>query len=217
MPRRGGAGKPSRPRDRIGAPNLPVLASGPMRIACYLATILAVAALVLVIVSGDSQGPRAISDEGDHIGMSQPDLSDVHLAEQPLILPPPPSRHGGHRPPHADFAPVAGGGLPTSPVARVVPRSHGSVRRSPTPVTRPARRRRDRDTSINRHRSLRRHWPWFPFESSGSSRSPRGAAARSQPLPALRPPWWRLAPRSYPGRCAGTRGDHQPPPAARPR
>ena len=59
-----------------------------MRIARYLATILAVAALVLVIVSGGSQGPRAISDEGDHIGSSQPDLSDV-LAEQPLILPPP--------------------------------------------------------------------------------------------------------------------------------
>jgi hypothetical protein len=59
-----------------------------MRIACYLATILAVAALVLVIVSGDSQGPRAVSDEGDHVGMSQPDLSDVQLAEEPLILPP---------------------------------------------------------------------------------------------------------------------------------
>jgi hypothetical protein len=59
-----------------------------MRIACYLATILAAAALVLVLVSGDSQGPRAVSDEGDHIGVSQPDLSDVHVAEQPPILPP---------------------------------------------------------------------------------------------------------------------------------
>ena len=68
--------------------NLPVLASGPMRIACYLATILAAAALVLVLVSGDSQGPRAVGDQGDPIGMSQPDLSDVHLAEQTPILPP---------------------------------------------------------------------------------------------------------------------------------
>ena len=58
-----------------------------MRIACYLATILAVAALVLVFVSGDSQGPRAVSDEGDHVGLSQPDLSDVHLAEPPLFCP----------------------------------------------------------------------------------------------------------------------------------
>jgi hypothetical protein len=79
-----------------------------MRIACSLATILAVAALVMTIVAGDSQGPRAASDEGDHVGLSQPDLSDVHLAEAPLVLPPL-RRHTvviNHRVPTSRLSPV---------------------------------------------------------------------------------------------------------------
>ena len=42
-----------------------------------------------VFVTSDPQGPRAVGDEGDHIGSSQPDFSDVLSALQPLILPPP--------------------------------------------------------------------------------------------------------------------------------
>ena len=59
-----------------------------MRIVCYLATAFAIVALVTVFVTGDPQGPRAVGDEGDHIGSSQPDFSDVLSALQPLILPP---------------------------------------------------------------------------------------------------------------------------------
>jgi hypothetical protein len=66
-----------------------VLAWGPMRIACYLATVCAIVALVMVFVTGGPQGPRAMCDEGDHIGSSQPDFSDVLSALPPLILPPP--------------------------------------------------------------------------------------------------------------------------------
>jgi len=60
-----------------------------MRIACYLATAFAIVALVTVFVTSDPQGPRAVGDEGDQIGSSQPDFSDVLSALQPLILPPP--------------------------------------------------------------------------------------------------------------------------------
>jgi hypothetical protein len=60
-----------------------------MRIANILATILAVAALVLVLGSGNSQGPSAAGAEGDQIGMSQPDISGVHWVGEPPIVPPP--------------------------------------------------------------------------------------------------------------------------------
>ena len=60
-----------------------------MRIASYLATAFAIVAMVTVFVTSDPQGPRAVGDEGDHIGSSQPDFSDVLSALQPLILPPP--------------------------------------------------------------------------------------------------------------------------------
>jgi hypothetical protein len=60
-----------------------------MRIASYLAHAFAIVALVTVFVTGDPQGPRAVSDEGDQIGASQPDFSDVLSALPPLILPPP--------------------------------------------------------------------------------------------------------------------------------
>jgi hypothetical protein len=60
-----------------------------MRIAHILTRIFAVVALMLVLGSGNSQGPSAAGDEADQIGMSQPDISDVHPAEEPLIVPPP--------------------------------------------------------------------------------------------------------------------------------
>jgi hypothetical protein len=60
-----------------------------MRIVCHLATAFAIVALVMVVVTGDPHNPHALGDEGDHIGSSQPDFSDVLSALPPLILPPP--------------------------------------------------------------------------------------------------------------------------------
>jgi hypothetical protein len=60
-----------------------------MRIARCLATVCAIVALMMVVVNGDPQSPRAMGDEDDSIGLSHPDCSDALSALPPLILPPP--------------------------------------------------------------------------------------------------------------------------------